>query len=1098
MKNLFLRLILTIFLISTLNAKEGNNELDNVLSLVSTISKTIHLLQQERGISCGFISSKGTKFGKKLTQVKKESDLKIQALYELIQKNEKTLHKYISKKEYGLFKDTLNEIAKTRENVKNINFNFATTFVNYTHAISFMLTEITDISDKLKNKDMKNKLYAYSILLMYKESVGQKRAILSALFSHKKFSKEIFEYYLTSDIQEKIYLKSFLHAVDEKTKEQFLKIINNKTFKEVAKYEKSAKERFYGKSNNINPEEWFEAATKKIAYIEFIENKIFDDMLKLAKKINSQKILKLTKKEKEWIDTHIVRVGAENRKPIIFSTNGKDIQGISADIFKKIAKLSQLRYEVVSDDLNKLLKGLEKNGNIDVIPNTYEINQKAKKGLLSKQYLKIKGALYIAKTNHYIRSLKDLSGKKLAIVSGDATAKKVKERFPDIIIVKTRNLDESIDKVLNGSVDALYDTKLAVGYKIRTEFISGLQYIPVKELKEQNLYFYINKNDPVLLGIINKSLDLISKKEIDDIVRKWTNVTVQKSIDYMLLTKIIAVVLIILIYIAWNNHKLKVANKNLEDSLHLLKEYQDVVDASTIVSKTDINGKITYINKTFCDISQYSKDELLGKPHNIVRHPDTPKEVFANLWHTIKDKKQIWQGLIKNRKKDGGSYYVKTTIKPILDRNGNIVEFIAIRQDITDIMNPYKQLVDTINSTKNPLLIYMKLDEFNIIKELFDTKTIEMIEDKLADIIYKKFPDDFQAKKVYQLGDGEFAIVLQEEILGDFVHFISEIKRFQQCIKDEVIDLGNFVYDVALLVSISYSDENILEDVKLGIEYLQKNKESFIVANHFAAKKRRAIQKNMQTLTMIKNAINKHKIVSYFQPIIDNKTKKIAKYESLVRLIDDDGKIVTPFFFLDIAKKGKYYTQITKIVLQNSFEALKRTNKDISINLSALDIELGHIRNEIFSLLQNYKDDAKRIVFELLEDESVKDISVIHSFISEVKKYGVKIAIDDFGSGYSNFERLLEYQPDILKIDGSLIKNIENDAYSLSIVKTIVTFAKEQKLQLVAEFVENEAIYNILNDLGIDFSQGYYFAKPEPLEKLEELELNSQSNLKKA
>ncbi len=94
---------------------------------------------------------------------------------------------------------------------------------------------------------------------------------------------------------------------------------------------------------------------------------------------------------------------------------------------------------------------------------------------------------------------------------------------------------------------------------------------------------------------------------------------------------------------------------------------------------------------------------------------------------------------------------------------------------------------------------------------------------------------------------------------------------------------------------------------------------------------------------------------------------------------------------------------------------------------------------------------------------------------------GVKIAIDDFGVGYSNFERLLEYQPDILKIDGSLIKNIDNNPLSFNIVETIVAFAKKEHILTVAEYVENEDIFNILNDLGIDYSQGYYFGKPSAL-----------------
>jgi EAL domain-containing protein (putative c-di-GMP-specific phosphodiesterase class I) len=187
---------------------------------------------------------------------------------------------------------------------------------------------------------------------------------------------------------------------------------------------------------------------------------------------------------------------------------------------------------------------------------------------------------------------------------------------------------------------------------------------------------------------------------------------------------------------------------------------------------------------------------------------------------------------------------------------------------------------------------------------------------------------------------------------------------------------------------------------------------------------------------------------------------------------------------LDISKKGGYYSKITSMILDNSFAAIKQTNIDISINISALDIEQEPTRQKIFNLLKEYKNDANRVVFELLEDEGVKDFDIIKEFIKDVKKYGVKIAIDDFGAGYSNFERLLDYQPDILKIDGCLIKNITQDNYSLSVVKTVVTFAKEQNIQTVAEIVENEETFELLANLGIDYTQGYYFGKPEPLDSI--------------
>lgn len=160
---------------------------------------------------------------------------------------------------------------------------------------------------------------------------------------------------------------------------------------------------------------------------------------------------------------------------------------------------------------------------------------------------------------------------------------------------------------------------------------------------------------------------------------------------------------------------------------------------------------------------------------------------------------------------------------------------------------------------------------------------------------------------------------------------------------------------------------------------------------------------------------------------------------------------------------------------------MHKINTELSINISVTDIEKTFTREKIFDLLEEYHSDAHRIVFELLEDEDVKDFNIIKDFIRHVKNQGVKIAIDDFGSGYSNFERLLEFEPDILKIDGSLIKNIVQDTYSKSIVETIVLFAKKQNIKTIAEYVENEEIFNILKDLGVDYSQGYYFGKPEAL-----------------
>jgi PAS domain S-box-containing protein len=123
----------------------------------------------------------------------------------------------------------------------------------------------------------------------------------------------------------------------------------------------------------------------------------------------------------------------------------------------------------------------------------------------------------------------------------------------------------------------------------------------------------------------------------------------------------------------------------LKNSIKILNQYKLAVDSSAIVSKTDKNGKITFVNDEFIKISKYTKDELIGKNHNIIRHKDMPKEIFKDLWQTLKEKR-IWKGEIKNRAKDDSAYYVATTIVPILDINDEIEEYLAIRLNVTKIV----------------------------------------------------------------------------------------------------------------------------------------------------------------------------------------------------------------------------------------------------------------------------------------------------------------------------------------------------------------------------------------------------------------------------
>ena len=232
--------------------------------------------------------------------------------------------------------------------------------------------------------------------------------------------------------------------------------------------------------------------------------------------------LDLTKEEKKWIATHTVSVGVEQWNPVVFSNNGKDIDGIAGDFLKRIVKDSGLKIKVVNDLWANLLNDF-KNKKIDLLPATYFTNKRNTFGLYSSAYFKMKDYVYVQKSNTDIRSLKNLdkNAKKLAIVAGYGTLEKVIKKYPNIKMVYTKNLHESIQMLLEGKVDALYEGGIAVEKLISDELITGIKGFPEVSFKASTLHLFSKKDEPILQSILQKSLDNISPQEREKIISQW-------------------------------------------------------------------------------------------------------------------------------------------------------------------------------------------------------------------------------------------------------------------------------------------------------------------------------------------------------------------------------------------------------------------------------------------------------------------------------------------------------------------------------------------------------------------------------------------------
>ena len=524
--------------------------------------------------------------------------------------------------------------------------------------------------------------------------------------------------------------------------------------------------------------------------------------------------------------------------------------------------------------------------------------------------------------------------------------------------------------------------------------------------------------------------------------------------------------------------------KEAKEFEKLLKQYQDIVDKNEIVVKFDLDKKITYVNGEFVNTLGY-KDEVLNKSlKDIIHFSDEYYEKLDSLWNEMKENKKSFSIVVKCLGANNKIVYMKMLISPILDEENNIIEVISLCHNISEMMKPRKLLYDFLERAKEPLLVLIDIENYYNLVSFFGEKVAENIEMKFEEYLNKILGNIFDY--VFNLENGLYALVtdLTKREL-DYQNYILELIKTQKKINYFPVRIDDLDIDVTILMSVS-KGENALENARIGLNKIKGFNDSFIIADGLLDKERHQASENLKLLNILKNSIENKSVVCYYQPIIDNKSEKIAKYETLVRIIHN-GKIIPPGQFLDIAKQSVYYSKITEIVLTEAFKIINRLkNQNISINISEIDIERESIRELIYKLILQNQDYAKFLTFELLEDANIEKYDVLHAFIEKVKKLGVSIAIDDFGSGYSNFVRLINYRPDYLKIDGTLIKNIHKDKYSYSVVKAIIGLAKENNMKTIAEFVENEEIFNVIKELGIDYSQGYYFGGPRRFEEIEE------------
>lgn len=568
----------------------------------------------------------------------------------------------------------------------------------------------------------------------------------------------------------------------------------------------------------------------------------------------------------------------------------------------------------------------------------------------------------------------------------------------------------------------------------------------------------------------------------------------KKSFIHFMSRAIIIIFLlsIIILFFAWTiSQRFKKVEENQVKHLNLLEQYKMILDKSTIVSKTDTKGRILEVNKLFEEISGFSKKELIGKPHNIIRHPATPKDVFEEMWKIIK-RGDIWQGLLRNQCKDKSkSYYNRVTIVPIKDENKNIVEYISAATNVTEIVEQQDKienlfLTDSLTSlgsriklldviaeseTKNTIAL-IDIDRFTEINDTYGNKIGDIILREVADNIYE-FSQFFDLS-VFRIHADVFAVYSEKYAINEFERLIEKLieeissKKYYGKYAD---------VNLSFTAGLAHGDCEIMACADMALKNAKKNKKNLVIYDAENSMLDE-FEGNFLWMKKLNTAIQDDRIVPFYQPIYNFKTKKIEKYEVLMRYIDEDGTEVSPVNFLEVAKKTKLYPQLTKRIVNKAANYFKDYREvEFSINLTLEDLLNQDTMSYIYSTIKQHKL-FKNLVIEIVESEELVSFEHVEEVLKKFKNKGVKIAIDDFGAGYSNYNYLLKLDVDYIKIDGSIINNILKSQATVDIVSSIVDFSQKSGIKTIGEFVSNEELASKIEHLNVDFAQGYFYGKP--------------------